>query len=103
MTHTYAGYPRFSMAAIKTRWMRPTNKRGSRVKATCQAGSVTLSWDDSLNTDGNHQAAANALLRKVGWTREGGATYAPMVGGCIDGDYYWVFESGPIADGSETP
>lgn len=54
--------------AIVTKYLGPTNARGSRVKATCQAGSVTLSWDDALDSEANHHAAAQALARKLGWS-----------------------------------
>lgn len=53
--------------AITTRYIGPTNVRGSRVKATAEAGSVTLHWDDSLNSDNNHKAAALELATKFGW------------------------------------
>ena len=55
------------MQAIITRYIGPTDHRGSRVKACCQAGSVTLGWDDALGPDENHDAAAVALARKLGW------------------------------------
>jgi len=56
------------MQAITTKYIGPSNIKGSRVKAQCQAGSVTLGWDDSLNSDQNHTLAAQTLARKLGWT-----------------------------------
>ena len=53
--------------AIVTKYLRPTDCRGSRVKATAQAGSVTVEWDDALDADENHGRAAAALARKFGW------------------------------------
>ena len=53
--------------AIVTKYLGPTNVCGSRVKATASAGSVTLHWDDSLNSDANHARAAKALADKYGW------------------------------------
>ena len=53
--------------AIITKYLGPTNFRGSRVKATAQAGSITLSWDDALGVDENHLRAALALCKKFGW------------------------------------
>jgi hypothetical protein len=53
--------------AIQTKWLGPTNTRGSRVKAWCQAKSITLSWDHALNADRNHAVAAQTLARKLGW------------------------------------
>jgi hypothetical protein len=37
--------------AITTKYIGPSNVRGSRVKATAAAGSVTLSWDHALNRE----------------------------------------------------
>jgi hypothetical protein len=54
--------------SISTKYLGATNTRGSRVKAKSSSGlSVTLSWDDALNTDDNHQAAALALASKLNW------------------------------------
>ncbi len=53
--------------AIETKYLGPTDTKGSRVKATAQAGSITLSWDDALYIDANHAKAARALADKFGW------------------------------------
>lgn len=55
------------MQAIRTKYLPPTNVRGSRVKAMAHAGSITIGWDCSLNTDDNHWAAAEALIKKMKW------------------------------------
>lgn len=55
------------MQAITTKYIGPTNFKGARVKASSQAGSVTVSWDHALNVDENHAAAARALASKWGW------------------------------------
>ncbi len=62
--------------AIVTRFLGPTNHRGSRIKATADAGSVTTSWDYALGPEENHTAAAKALAVKFGWkgTWGGGGT-----------------------------
>jgi hypothetical protein len=73
------------MQAIVTKYLGPTNVRGSRVKATCQARSKTLTWDDSLNSSANHTAAAKALASELGWH------YGTWVaGGLPDGSTAWV-------------
>ncbi len=54
--------------AITTKYLNPTNVRGARVKAVAEAGSLTLPWDHSLNTDRNHMTAARALADKFGWS-----------------------------------
>lgn len=56
--------------AIITKYLPPTNSRGARVKAKCYAGSVTIPWDDALDVDDNHTAAAVALCKKLGWRGE---------------------------------
>jgi hypothetical protein len=74
------------MQAILPKYLGPTNTRGSRVSAQAQAGRVTIGWDDALNSDENHRAAATALLAKQGWADRS------IVGGCLpSGDHCWVF------------
>lgn len=55
------------MQAIETKYMGPTNFKGSRVKAVCAAGSLTIEWDDTLNSDENHLEAARKLAEKLRW------------------------------------
>lgn len=75
--------------AIETKFLGPTNFRGSRIKATAQAGSVTVSYDHALNSDQNHEAAAIALCAKFGWA---GRIYG---GGKADGKgNVFVFDGG---------
>lgn len=70
--------------AITTKYIGPSNVRGSRVKASCDAGTVTVSWDHALNSSGNHEYAARVLLEKLGWSGE-------WVGGCDkDGNHVFV-------------
>ena len=76
------------MQAIQTRFLGPTNVRGSRYKAIAQAGSLTLDADHRLNPEDNHRAVAEAFARKLKWLdhNEG------LVGGQLPGgDYAWVF------------
>jgi hypothetical protein len=53
--------------AILTKFIGPSDRRGSRVKATAEAGSVTIDWNHALNPERNHAAAARALALKYGW------------------------------------
>jgi hypothetical protein len=53
--------------AIETKYLRATNVRGARIKASAWGGSVTIGYDHALNTDGAHKAAADALIAKMGW------------------------------------
>lgn len=56
------------MQAITTKFIGPTNTRGSRVKATCQAKSRTTHWNHAENTDENHTRAARLLAEELGWS-----------------------------------
>lgn len=78
------------MQAIQTRFLAPTNTRDPRVKAWCNAGSVTVEWDDERHIEANHAEAARALAIKLGWTKK---HYGGMVGGALPGDngYCFVF------------
>src|SRR3954468_11850529 len=54
--------------AIQTKFLGPTNSRGSRVKASAAAGSVTIVWDHRLNPEQNHRAAAEMFANRMNWT-----------------------------------
>ncbi len=56
-----------SYQAITTKYLSATNRRCSRIKATAAAGSLTLPYDDSLNTENAHAKVAHALACKLGW------------------------------------
>jgi hypothetical protein len=58
------------MQAIVTKFLGPTNSRGSRIKATASAASITVSYDHRLNPEQNHDAACRALVAKLGWNTE---------------------------------
>lgn len=53
--------------AIVTKYIGPTNFKGSRVKAKCEAGQLTMAWNPGLDSDENHTFAAEELARKLGW------------------------------------
>lgn len=72
------------LQAIETKWIAPTNVRGSKVKASCHAGSLTLHWDHAKNVEDNHRTACDALVAKLGWDGE-------FIGGVIrNGVYVFV-------------
>ena len=75
----------FITQAIETKYLRPTNVRGARVKAAAWGGSVTISYDHSLSVQDAHKAAADALVAKLGWT----GTFAQGGSAKLDG-YYFV-------------
>lgn len=60
------------MIAIFTKYIGPSNVKGSRVKAYCMVkrvinGSVILEWDSGLSAEENHARAAKALAIKCAW------------------------------------
>ena len=55
------------MKAILTKYLGPTSRRGSRVKASDGDNAVILGWRDEWDSEGNHDAAAIALCRKLKW------------------------------------
>ena len=59
------------MPAIITKYIGPSNVRGSRVKAYVENKSVTLGWDDALDSDANHLQAARELADKLEWDYDG--------------------------------
>jgi len=76
------------MQAIQTKYIAPTNRRGSRIKAWCVAGSKTISYPYGLNTELAHYDAAQQLLVQLGWT---GVNYGTLEQGCLpNGDYCHV-------------
>lgn len=75
------------MQAIVTKCLCPTNYRVARVKASCEAGSITIPWDHAHNEYGNHALACVALLAKLDWHMDTHGYYMP---GSVDTDYVWV-------------
>lgn len=50
------------MQAIITKFHGPTNTKPSRYSAECDRGKIFIESQDSLNSEGNHLAARNALV-----------------------------------------
>ena len=75
---------RDGMQAIVTRYLGPTNHRGARIKATCNACGVTIPYPYELSGAAVHRAAADALMLKMGWQ----ATL--YCGGLPNGGYAFV-------------
>jgi len=55
------------LQTIQTKYLGPTNSRGSRVKAYCQAGSITVGWLYDLESKENHKRAVLELIKKLDW------------------------------------
>jgi hypothetical protein len=53
--------------AITTKYLGPTNARGSRILARCAAKRITVAWNHALNPDANHRGAAMALVKALDW------------------------------------
>lgn len=52
------------MQAIKTKYIGATNAQGSRIKATCERGSITIPYPYELSGDAVHRKAVDALIEK---------------------------------------
>ena len=74
------------MQAIETKYLGPTNTRGARIKAWCEAGSVTIPFSYSGPTQVEpHREAVETLVRKLGWAGRWvlGGTYRGFVAVCV--------------------
>lgn len=74
--------------AIVTKYLGPTNFRGSRIKATAYAGSITIDYDPGLSQQANHDNAAKKLAAKFNWHGEWIAGGMPSE----DGNCYVIHE-----------
>ena len=52
------------MQAIQTKYLPATNTLGSRIKATCERGSITIDYPHELSGDAVHREAALQLLER---------------------------------------
>ncbi len=85
--------------AIETKYLRATNVKGARIKASAWGGSVTIGYPYELDAQDAHRAAADALIAKLGWT----GTYAQGGNAKGDGGYYFVnVEGAPVSQCSTT-
>jgi hypothetical protein len=80
------------MQAIKTVYKGPTNSRGSRIIASCDAKRATYAWDYRLGVEDNHVKAAQRHAEVLGWAE---VTHGKLVSGSLAGDgYAHVFVKG---------
>ena len=89
---------------IETRFLGPTDYRGSRVTAVCKRDSdrayrSVVDWRHELNPTDNHRAAAEALIERL----EAELTYPDAepfqivgrdFGGSSNASYYWLINRG---------
>lgn len=74
---------------ITTKFLGPTNHRGSRIKATGPCGSVTIARDHALGPGENHDAAARAYATKYD-------VHGDTLRACPDGGgFVYVFTTCP--------
>jgi hypothetical protein len=87
------------MQAIVTKALHPTDTKGARIKVKCQAKTMIVSWDHSLNVEENHKAAARILIEKLGWDKD---CYSKWYAGALpDGTGYAIVfstEKCPLAE-----
>jgi hypothetical protein len=73
------------MKAIVTKFVGPTNTKGSKIIASDMDGNqISVPYDDSLNSDKMHDKAAIALCHKMQW---GGM----LASGSLKNGYVYVF------------
>ena len=66
------------MQAIYTKYLPPSNTRSSRIKATCDAGSLTIPYPHGFDEEGAHVEAARLLCVKLDDANQ--AKYGPESG-----------------------
>lgn len=88
------------MQAIQTKYIPPTNTRGSRIKAKCDRGFITISHPIQETGELAHRHAVSCLIEK--FVREDTKLYGTprdknpwnrtfVTGGLPDGTYAHVF------------
>jgi len=83
------------MQAIQTKYIPATNTKGSRIKAWCNAGQLTMGYPHEFNEFGAHEHVAKQLQIKLGWV---GKYYGRLYGGGLPGEkgYCFVMVSAPF-------
>lgn len=55
------------MQAVVTRYVGPTNTRGSRVSVRCDAARMLVPWQCDLGSEENHATAILRMLLRLDW------------------------------------
>ena len=90
------------MQAILTKFLPATNYKGTRIKATCAAGSITVDYhsvDEGgiFNDEARHVAVARMLMKKI-WGGRPQEQQHDVISGCLpSGDYCHVLSTFPVA------
>jgi hypothetical protein len=74
------------MQAILTKYLGPTDTKGARISARCDAGSIMIPYPHELSGYDVHAAAAMALVRKLEWR-----DYGKWSGGSLPDQKGFVF------------
>ena len=73
--------------AIQTKFISPTNTKGSRISAKAEGGrSVIIPSDNAMSPEQNHLAAARAFIKKYDYGA--GQQFTPVNGGSVSGKGY---------------
>ena len=73
------------MKAISTKYLGPTDTKGSRIKAFANdVRGITIPWNYELEEAENYRAAAEAFRDKMNWKGD-------LVGGSVKDGYVFVF------------
>jgi len=81
------------MQHITTKYLGPTNFKGSRIKATTSFGktSITISYPYELSGVECHAKAVKLLISKLKW--EDDADYTRMIYSQLESGYVFVFDN----------
>lgn len=82
------------MQTIITKYLPPTNARGSRIKAKCWRDSVTIPFPYELNCMERHQLAAQKLAEKLTEKMNNGSKegrWVIVAGGVLPDDTGYAF------------
>ncbi len=77
-------------ACIITKYLGPTDTKGSRIVVRTRNQSITVPWDYELDADINHAFAADYLAQKLGWDERGYTAHAAR--GADEGTFVHVLE-----------
>ncbi len=77
------------MQTIETKYVGPSNVRGSRIIATASGAGhrVIISYDSALSSEDAHAKGATALCTKLGWEGK-------LIAGHTKTGMVWVFDEG---------
>ena len=80
------------MLVIKTKYLGPTDHKGSRIKATSDLGSITIPYRGDCEAREAHRRAVIALCTKV-WGQL--SSIKTLAGNWLGNDMYWL--TAPVA------